>query len=200
MLETLFGSKLRARLLGWLMTHSDERYFVRQLTGILNEDSTNVSRELAKLAGAGILVFRQEGRQKYYQADRSSPVFDELRSLVIKTIGVGDVLRHALRPVVDRIHVAYIFGSFADGKANAKSDVDVMIIGDVPFADVNKAFGAAQRRLNREINPSVYPAAEFRSKLAAGNHFLSSIQEGNRIFLIGDEHGLARLAKKRLAR
>ncbi len=91
MLKALFGSKLRAKLLGWLMTHPEDRYFVRQLTAILKEDSTNVSRELARLARAGILVSESEGRQKYYRANRNSPVFEELRSLAIKTFGVGDI-------------------------------------------------------------------------------------------------------------
>jgi predicted nucleotidyltransferase len=199
MLQTLFGSKLRAKLLGWLMTHADERYFVRQLTGILGEDPTNVSRELTKLARAGILLSRQEGRQKYYQADPQSPVFEELRSLSIKTIGVGDFLREAIRPLAGRIRAAYIFGSFAESRANARSDVDVLIVGEVSSADVIAAFGPAQQRLNREINPVIYPVAEFTKKRTEKNYFLNSIQDGKKIFIIGDEDELKRLAKERLA-
>jgi len=84
MLETLFGSKLRAKVLGWLYSHPGERYFVRQLTALLKEDSTNVSRELARLEKTGILVSTSEGRQKYYQANPQSPVFNELKNIVRK--------------------------------------------------------------------------------------------------------------------
>lgn len=200
MLETLFGSKLRAKLLGWLMTHPGERYFVRQLTAILKEDSTNVSRELARLARAGILISESEGRQKYYQANRRYPAYEELRSLAIKTFAVRDVLREALRPLADLIRVAYIYGSFAAASITAESDVDIMVIGDVSFADVNQALRPVQEQLQREINPSVYPVAEFQTKLAGGHHFLGSVLKGDKIYLIGDEHELGRLEKERLAR
>ena len=85
MLEILFGSRLRAKVLGWLYSHPDERFFVRQLTTLVGEDSTNASRELARLATIGILVSTTEGKQKYYQANRKSPVFKELNSMACKT-------------------------------------------------------------------------------------------------------------------
>src|SRR4030042_2975437 len=200
MLEILVGAQRREKLLGWLMTHPEERYFVRQLTTILKEDSTNVSRELARLAQAGILVSESEGRQKYYRANRLCPVFEELRSLAIKTFAVGDILRQALQPLADRIRVAYIYGSFAQTNITAQSDVDIMVIGDVSFADVNRALRPAQEKLQRETNPSVYPVAEFQTKLAGGHHFLGSVLKGDKIYLIGDEHELGRLEKERLDR
>lgn len=82
MLETLFGSRLRAKVLGWLFSHPDERYFVRQMSTIVGKDSTNVSRELARLAKTGILVSTAEGKQRYYQANQHSPVFKELKTLI----------------------------------------------------------------------------------------------------------------------
>ena len=103
MLETLLGSKLRAKVLGWLFSHPDERYYVRQLTSLVEEDSTNVSRELARLEKIGILVSTTRGNQKYYQANRESPVFDELHGLMIKTAGIADVLRSALLPAHKQI-------------------------------------------------------------------------------------------------
>ena len=78
-IETLTGSKLRAKVLGWLFSHPDERYFVRQLTALLDADSTNVSRELARLEKTGILVSTTEGQQKYYQANRQSPLLINIR-------------------------------------------------------------------------------------------------------------------------
>ena len=197
MLKDLFGSKVRARALAWLVTHPDERYFVRQLTGILGEDSTNLSRELAKLSSLGLLTCRQEGRQKYYQVNRDSPVYEEIRGLVVKTSGVADVLREALGPLARRIRVAFLIGSFAEGRENAQSDVDLVVIGSASFAEVSGGLGPAQEKLGREINPTVYPEAEFASKVAEGHHFVSSILKTGKIFLVGSSDDLARLAKRR---
>lgn len=199
MLEKLLGSGLRAKILGWLFTHHDERYFVRQLTGLLREDSTNISRELARLEKMGLLRCEKEGRQKYYQADPHSPIFSELRDLVVKTVGIADAVRDALEPVDGKIRAAFIYGSFARGDESASSDVDVLIVGNVKFSEIVSALGTAQVRLGREINPTVYSAAEFRSRLARGHHFLKGVMQGSKVFLIGDERELARLAGKSVA-
>jgi len=194
MLAELLGSKLRAKVLGWLFSHSDERYFGRQLEEILNEDSTNISRELARLAKMGILTCQTEGRQKYYQANKNCPVFTELRGLVLKTAGLVDVLRGALKPLSKKIKVAFAYGSFATGSAKADSDVDLMVIGSCGFGEIVDAVGKTQDKLGREVNPSVYPADEFKKKVAAEHHFLKTVLAGSKIFLIGDEHELEGLA------
>lgn len=111
MLAYLLGSRLRAKVLGWLFSHPDERYFVRQLTGLLEEDSTNISRELARLEKMGVLVSTQEGRQKYYQANSECAVFPELRGLALKTAGLANVLREVLAPMASQIAVAFVYGS-----------------------------------------------------------------------------------------
>ena len=196
MLEDLFGSRIRAKALAWLVTHPDERYFVRQLTGILGEDSTNLSRELARLAGMGLLTSRQEGRQKYYQVNRASAVYDELQGLAVKTLGVADVLREALSPLASGIRVAFLIGSFAEGRENAQSDVDLVIVGSASFADVSKALAPAQKRLGREVNPTVYPEAEFRSKVTAGHHFVTAVLRAKKIFLLGTSDDFRKLATR----
>jgi len=195
MLNVLLGSRLRAKLLGWLLTHPDERYFVRQLTTLIHEDSTNLSRELARLGKMGIVTSTAEGRQKYYQANAGCPVFADLRSLVIKTTGVADVLRAALKPLGNRIVLAFIFGSFARGGQGRGSDVDLMVVGDAEFGEVVSALSQAQATLAREINPTVYGADEFRAKLKADHHFLKTVMGEKKVFLIGDDHELARLAE-----
>ena len=197
MLETLLGSKLRAKVLGWLFSHPDERYFVRQLTGLVKEDSTNVSRELARLEKTGILVSTTEGRQKYYQANRESPLFDELHGLMLKTVGVADVLHSALAPAQDKIKAAFIFGSIATGNENRRSDIDVMVIGRVSFEEVVSLLSPAEEKLRREVNPVVYPITEFKKKVKEDHHFVKTVLEDPKIFLIGGEGELTRLVGKR---
>ena len=196
MLETLLGSRLRANVLGWLFSHPDERYFVRQLTKLVNEDSTNVSRELARLEKSGILISTAEGKQKYYQANRESPLFDELHGLIVKTAGVADVLRSALAPAREQIKLAFIFGSIAVGNERRSSDIDVMVVGAVSFGRVVSLLSPAEGQLRREVNPVVYPVAEFKKKVNDDHHFVKTVLEGQKIFLIGDEGELAKLAGK----
>lgn len=195
MLKDLFGSKVRAKAISWLVMHPDERYFVRQLTEIIHEDSTNLSRELAKLADLGLLHCEQEGRQKYYSVNRQSPVYEELRGLAVKTSGLADILREALAPLADQIHIAFLFGSFAEGRENARSDVDLAVVGSVSLADVSRALGPAQQRLGREVNAVVYPEAEFRDRISAKHHFVTSIVKGKKIYLLGNDDDLGRLAE-----
>ena len=194
MLETILGSKLRAKVLGWLFTHPDERYFVRQLTALLGEDSTNVSRELARLEKTGVLILTTEGKQKYYQANRESPVFNELHGLIVKTAGVADVLRTALTPAIGRINVAFIFGSIARSADDRKSDIDVMVVGAISFGDIVNLLSTAEEKLRREVNAVVYPISEFKQKVRDDHHFVKTVLEGEKIFLIGDEGELRRLA------
>jgi predicted nucleotidyltransferase/predicted transcriptional regulator with HTH domain len=200
MLATLLGSKLRAKVLGWLYTHHDERYFVRQITALVGEDSTNVSRELARLEKIGILVSTTEGKQKYYKANAQSPVFNELHGLILKTVGVADVLRLSLAPAADRLKVAFIFGSIASGSEKRGSDIDVIAVGRISFGDIVSLLHEAEEKLGREVNPVVYPAAEFKQKIRENHHFVKTVLEGDKIFLIGDEFELARLAGKRTIR
>jgi predicted nucleotidyltransferase len=162
--------------------------------------SGSVQRELADLTGAGILTRTVEGHQAYFQANRQCVVFDELHGLIRKTFGVARVLEESLSPLARRIRLAFIYGSIASGTETSDSDVDVMVVGnDISMDKIVSSFAAAQPKLGREINPSVYGTAEFCRKLAEGQHFLSSVAGGPKIFLIGDETELQRLAQKRMA-
>lgn len=196
--SALFG-KTRRAVLALIYGNTEKAFYLREIARAAGSGLGAVQREVRRLSDAGILSRTARGREVYYQADPDCPIFAELKSLVIKTAGVADVLRGALSPLSDRISVAFIYGSFARGEQRPGSDVDVLLAGDATFAEVVSALGGAQETLGREINPSVYPPAEFRTKLAAGHHFLRSVMKGSRLFLIGTERELARLAEKRVA-
>ena len=191
----LFG-KTRQALLSLLYTHADEAHLQETLIHLAALGRGTVQRELDFLTRAGIVRRTVRGRQVYFQANPDCPIYSELRGLIVKTAGVADVLRSALTPLTGRIAAAFIYGSVAKGAERRGSDVDVMVLGDVSFAEVTDALGRAQETIGREVNPSVYPASEFRAKLAARHHFLNNVLKGEKLFLIGDERELARLAKK----
>jgi predicted nucleotidyltransferase len=196
---TLFG-KTRRAVLSLLYIHTDETFYLRQICRIAGAGVGAVQRELKQLSDVGIIRRITRGRQVYYQANSESPVFEEVKGLVIKTAGLADVLRAALAPFGDAIIAAFVYGSFSRGGETGRSDVDVLVVGGVTFADVVNAFAETQKTLGREVNPTVYPLDEFRLKLAKNHHFLKTVLAGTKIFLVGDERELKRLAGKRMAR
>ncbi len=197
--ETLFG-QTRQRILALLFGHPGERFYQRRIIKAAGLGSGTVQRDLKRLSRSGVLTRSVEGRQVYFQANRHCPVFAELHGIVRKTFGVAQALKEALASIADRICVAFIFGSVATGTETPMSDVDVLIVGDnLSLSDVVSAIADAQRELGREVNPSLYPTREFCRKLAEGQHFISNVVAGQKIFLIGDERELKRLAQIRLA-
>jgi predicted nucleotidyltransferase len=146
-----------------------------------------------------VLVRKPVGNQVHFQANPTCPIYDELRGILKKTVGVADVLREALAPLADRIAVAFVYGSVASGEERAGSDLDVLIIGEARFAEVVAALDPAQELLRREVNPNLYSALEFRKKLAAGEPFLRRVLAGDKILIIGGEDELGKLAAHRKA-
>lgn len=191
---TLFG-KTRRAVLTLLYSHPDESFYLRQIARTTGAGMGALQRELKQLAEAGIIQRREIGQQAFFKANADCPVFHELRSLIIKTFGVADILKAALAPLADKIQTAFIFGSMVSGEIKESSDLDVMVIGKIKFAGVVAALSPAQETLAREINPAVYPPAEFRSKLTEGHHFLKTVLSAPKIFLIGNENELEELAR-----
>ncbi len=194
----LFGG-YRKGVLSLLLLHPEQSLHVRQIARALDKPAGTLLRELKALAEAGVLVRKPVGNQVHFQADRNCPIFEELRGILKKTVGVADVLREALAPLSAQIAAAFVYGSVASGEERAGSDVDVMIIGDASFADVVAALAPAQLALGREVNPNLYPALELRRKLAAGESFVQRVLSQPKIFIIGGEDELGKLAAHRKA-
>jgi predicted nucleotidyltransferase len=197
--SALFGATRQA-VLRLFFSHPDERFYQRQVIRTVGLGSGTVQRELDLLAKTGILTRSVGGHQIYYQANSESPIFGELRGLIRKTFGVGDVLRAALDSIAPKISVAFVYGSVARGSEKSGSDIDLIIIGDNLSLDtVVPVLSDAQTELAREVNPSIYSMDEFRRKLTEGNHFLTSVAKEPKLFLIGNEHEFERLVEKRVA-
>lgn len=190
----LFG-KTRRAILALLFTNPERSYYMREIIRELGLGRGAVQRELENLTQGGLLVRSVEGNQVHFRANASSPVFNELKLMMVKTAGVAEVIMHSLARLSSRINIAFLYGSIAGGTFTADSDIDLMVIGKAGFKEVVRALADAQVKLNREINPSVYTEAEFRKKLLSGQHFVSSVSKGPRILVIGDEDELARLAE-----
>ena len=196
--DLLFGQTRRS-VLSLLYGHADEEFYLRQIARRVGTSVGAVQREVRQLSDAALITRSVQGNQVLYQANSKSPIFSELKSLITKTAGVHDVIREALLPLYDRIRSAFIYGSVARQEENATSDVDLMVIGKAGFGEIVSCLQAAQRVLSREVNPTVYSMAEFQRKLQRGNHFLTRVLEGQKLFVLGDERELAGMVAKRLA-
>jgi len=194
----LFGA-YRRDVLARLLLHPEESLHVRELARALGKPAGTLLRELNALAAAGVLVRRRVGNQVHFQADRASPIYEELRGILKKTVGVADVLREALAPLGKKVRAAFVYGSVARGDERARSDLDVLVVGDASFGDVVAALAPAQQSLRREVNPNVYPALEFSKKLAAGDAFLKRVLADRKIFVVGSEDDLGKPAAHRPA-
>ena len=179
-------SQLRRKVLTFFYVNRAALVYVRQLAAALGADSTNVSRELARMETEGLLRSELEGRQRYYSLNRSYPYLKPLFELLRGSIGVEPALRDALRKV-DGINAAWLYGSFAKNEADARSDIDVLIVGRPDAAQLAAEIRKAEHALRREINYAVFTSPELKRLLAAGDAFVADIWHGKRVKLIGDE-------------
>jgi predicted nucleotidyltransferase len=190
--HVLFGQSRRS-ILALLYGHADQEFYLRELVRQAGTGVGATQRELKQLTDAGIIRRVRRGQRVYYQANQDNPIFGELKSIITKTVGIHDVVKEALLPLANRIRLAFIYGSIARNKEHASSDVDLMVVGEAGFNEVVSSLGGAEKRISREINPTVYSVEEFRTKRKAKNHFLSSVLRQEKLFVMGDEHELARL-------
>ena len=194
----LFGT-YRRDVLALLLLHPEASLHVREIARATGKAPGTLLRELNRLTDAGVLIRKPVGNQVHFQADTGCAIYEDLRNLLKKTVGIIDVLREALAPLADKIHVAFVYGSVARGDERAGSDLDFMIIGEAKFADVVEALGHAQEVLRREINPALFPAREFRRKVAAGEPFLERVLADKKMFVNGGDDDLGKLVAHRKA-
>jgi predicted nucleotidyltransferase len=192
--KVLFGQSRRA-ILALLFGHADEQFYLREIARRAGTGIGATQRELGQLTDAGLLHRLRRGNQVYYRANRENPIFEELKSILAKTSGIRDTLQEGLARLADRVKLAFVYGSIARGEEKASSDVDLMVVGSVSFQDVVAALSEIERKLGREVNPTVFGPREFREKLAAKNHFLSSVAKEKKLFVIGDESEFRRLGQ-----
>lgn len=184
----------RQRVLAQLLLHPEESFHLRELARLTASHAGTLGRELEKLVEAGLVIRREQGNQVRYQANAQCPLFAELASMFRKTHGMVPALREALAPLAGSIRLALVFGSMARGTQTAGSDIDLLVIGEVGFADLVQALYPLQQALQREINPVLYTSAEFRRRAQGGEAFVRQFLDQPNVFLTGDKDDLAELA------
>jgi DNA-binding transcriptional ArsR family regulator len=188
-LTSLLFPEYRRRVLGLLLLRPDEALHGREIARRTGLSAGAITRELAQLAEVGLLLRDKRGNQQVYRANTAGLIFMELTSILRKTSGLADVLREALAPLVPQLQLAFIFGSVAQGRETAGSDVDVMLIGSISFSEAVACVHPVQALLGREINPQVFSGEEFSAKQSV-EPFLMDVLNKPKIYLIGDAHEL----------
>jgi predicted nucleotidyltransferase len=195
MLAHFLLGPFRTRVLSALLLHPKTAWHARELARRIGGLPGSTSREPVKLADAGILLRQAIGNQVHYRANRDCPIFAELAGLLRKTSGMATVLTDALLPVVEHIQCALVFGSVARGEETTHSDVDILVLAEIGFAEVIEALHPAQEEIQREINPVVYRTDDFRAKLASNNTWAREVVEKPKLFLVGDADVFAKLVE-----
>lgn len=188
--DALFA-KVQQRVLGVLFSSPQRSFYANEVIGLARSGTGAVQRELARLEASGLVTVSRVGKQKHYQANTNSALFPELRALVLKTFGLTDVLRAALKPVADRIRAAFVYGSLAKGDDTAASDIDLMVVSDrLTYAELFTAIEDASAQLGRKVAPTIYSTKELSKRLKQHNAFLTRVIAQPKLWVIGDESGL----------
>lgn len=178
----------RTAILAALLLRPEQARHVRDLARTTGLSAGSLHRELTALATLGVLRREQIGRQVFYRANPDCSVLPELTGLLRKTAGIVDVLRDALAPLADRIKMAFVYGSMAKGNPHAHSDVDLMVVGNLGFADVVLTLQHAQDTIGRDINPTVLDPQAFEKRRTQRDSFVATIWREPKLWLYEDAH------------
>jgi predicted nucleotidyltransferase len=189
--DTLF-SQVQQRVLGLLFGQPDRTFYGAELIRLARSGSGAVQGELRRLEESGLVTAARVGNQKHYRANVRSPVFAELRGLILKTLGLAQPLRQALARHAERIKAAFVYGSIAKGEETARSDIDLMVIGDdVTYSDFFDEFLKAEQLLGRPVHANFVSPDEWRRKLTQESAFFTKINAQPKIFVVGSQEDLA---------
>lgn len=193
MLEELFSSKARIKVLKLFLFNPEKRYYQRQIASLSEQSIRGVQREIEKMKKIGLIVESIEGNRNYYQVNKNCPVYEDLKRIFLKTVGIGEALRKHLGKA-DEIRIALIYGSFAQGEENLSSDIDLLVIGNISVKKLSGMLSKPKNELSREINYTVYSVKEYKRRVKQKDHFLNAILGKEKIFIIGNEDELKEIA------
>jgi len=189
MLESLITSKTKRKLLALLFGNPEKEFYLRELARRISEPTNAVSRELEKLERAGLLIKERKANLLYFQANKKSQIYGELKAMILKTEGAGTALREELGKI-GKVRFAFIYGSTARGEERAGSDIDLMIIGKPELKKIVSFASKTEKKIGREINYLIYPESEFLKSLERG--FIQEVIRGKKIMLVGEKSELER--------
>ncbi len=192
-LSNALFSKVQQRVLALIFGHPERSFYASEIIRNVGSGTGAVERELSRLKSSGLVCVERIGNQKHYRANPDSPIFAELKGLVLKTIALSEPLKQSLESLSDMIDVAFVYGSVAKGTDTARSDVDLMVIGDdLDYSALYSALQDAESKLARKVNPTFLSSADWKRKAAEEGSFISKINAQPKIFVFGAAEDLQR--------
>ena len=189
-LSTVLFTEYRSRVLGLLLLHPERSYYLREIARITATVPGTLKREMDKLQEVGLLTVKNVGNQHHYQANLECPIYVDLANVLRKTSGLSDVLIDSLLPFGEKIQTAFVFGSLASGKINEKSDIDLMLIGEIGYAELVPVLHPLQAQLRREINPKIFAVKEWSKLVKDNGAFIRDVLRKPKLFIIGNQQQL----------
>jgi len=190
-LSNALFSKVQQRVLALIFGHPERSFYTSEIMRNVRSGTGAVERELSRLQRSGLVSVERIGNQKHYRANRQSPIFAELQSLVIKTVAVTEPLRKSLEPCADKIRTAFVYGSVAKGTDTARSDIDLMVIGDeLNYSELYAALQNVEDALGRKVSPTFVSPKDWRRKASQNGSFISKVNALPKIFVFGSEKDL----------
>lgn len=185
----LFKSKARTAIFQLYFTNPESSFYLRELERKLEMPVSIVRKELLRLKGEGVFISEKKGNLVYFRLNTAYPLFDELKSIVRKTIGIEGLIKEALAGLED-IKVAFIYGSFAKGKERAKSDVDLFLLGNIDEGRLIRQLNNIEKTIKREINYTIFSQKEYRDKKRKEDSFIIDLLSSPKIILVGSKNDL----------
>ena len=189
MLEKLFTSKIRARLLVVFFISPKMRFNAHELANSLKENYSSVWKELLNLQKLGILKSDTQSGIKLYSINEKCPIINELQNIVIKTDGIGERIKESLQTQPE-VKASFIFGSIASGFADSLSDINLMVIGKIKLQYFSSIISELENAVHRPVNYIIYSEDEWKEKKSQKDPFIKNIIEAPKIFIIGGEDDL----------
>jgi predicted nucleotidyltransferase len=190
-LSNALFSKVQQRVLALIFGHSDRSFYISEIVRTVHSGTGAVERELSRLQRSGLVSVERIGNQKHYRANHQSPIFEELQSLVLKTVALTQPLRKALQPYSDKIDAAFVYGSVAKGTDTARSDIDIAVIGDeLNYSELYTATQNAENILGRKVSPIFLSPDDWKRKASQKGSFVNKISALPKVFLFGSEEDL----------
>jgi predicted nucleotidyltransferase len=190
-LSSALFSKVQQRVLALIFGQPERSFYMSEIIRNAHSGTGAVERELSRLQRSGLVSVERIGNQKHYQANRQSPIFGELQSLVIKTVAMAEPLKKALEPFADKIKTAFVYGSVARGADTARSDIDLMVIGDkLNYSELYTALQDVESAFGRQVSPTFLSPRDWRRKASDKSSFICKVNALPKIFVFGSEKDL----------
>jgi DNA-binding transcriptional ArsR family regulator len=160
MLDTLITSKTRIKMLLKFFTNSHATAYLRELAEEFDESTNSIRHELNNLSKAGYLSAHEDGRTIRYRANIKHPLYNEVKNLVHKYLGIDKIVDSILSRL-GSLEAAYIVGDYAIGKDTGT--IELVLVGEVNQAYLKRLEEKTKDLLNRNIKTRVISADVFGS-------------------------------------